>query len=391
MRLTGPGALGALLMACAATAAVAGATPPPPLAAEHLRVESMPPWSPHWVYALDFSFNNETDERVYVYDGDHHRLLGGFEVGYYPYIAISPDHKTTAIATTYWSRGGHGTRTDVVEYEDNTTLTLRGELPLASKKSQSGAVGPYNLAYSADGKFLYVTNLTPAASVSIVDVAKNAILSEIDTDACVMAMPSVDGGRHRFSALCENGRMVTITHDDAGKEVARSASKKFFDVDRDPIFVQSAPTPTGAYHLSFLGDVYEIDTSGADPKFPEPWPTTTANERGHWRPGGQQMVAYSAAKHRLYVPMHAGGEGSHKTGGSQIWVTDTVTHKRLARWPVDEARYGGVFCVLATQDEHPLLFAATEKSSLLVFDAMTGKLLHAEEKMGQTLWSLLNP
>ena len=391
MRVTGPGLLGVLLIAFAGSTAIAATTPPPPLAAEHLKVESMPAWSPHWVYAFDEAFNNETDTRVFVYDGDHGRPLGQFEAGYYGNVAVSPDHKTTAVATTYWSRGGHGTRTDVLEFQDNTTLTLRGEIVLAAKKAQSGAMGPFNLSYSADGRFLYVTNLTPAASISIVDVAAQKILSEVDTDACVLAIPSVDGTRHRVSMLCENGRLLTITHDESGKETARSVAKAFFNVDKDPIFVQGAVTPTGAVHVSFLGDVYEIDLSAAEPRFPATWATVSAKDRGHWRPGGQQIVSYHAPSHRLYVAMHAGGEGTHKMGGSQIWVTDTVTHKLVGRWPIDEKKYGGAFAVLATKDEQPLLFVATEKSSLLVLDAKTGKLLHAEEKLGQTLWQLLNP
>ena len=395
MRLSGPSLLGVLLIAFAGNSALAATTAPepapPPLAAEHLKVEAMPAWSPHWLYAFDDSFNNETDARVWVYDGDHGRALGQFEAGYYGNVAVSPDHKTTAIATTYWSRGGHGTRTDVLEFEDNTKLSLQGEIVLTSKKAQSGAMGPFNLSYSPDGRFLYVTNLTPAASISIVDVAARKILGEIDTDACVLAIPTIDGTRHRVSMLCENGRLLTIVHDDAGKETSRSVSKPFFDVDKDPIFVQSVATPTGAYHVSFMGDVYEIDLSAADPRFPAAWPTVSAKERGHWRPGGQQMVAYHPSSHRLYVAMHAGGEGTHKLGGSQVWVTDTITHKRLARWSIDEKKYGGAFCMIATQDEHPLLFVATEKSSLLVLDATTGKLLHAEDKLGQTLWQLLNP
>ncbi len=386
MRLTWPGACAALLMAVAGTA-MAGALPPP-VAAEHLSVEQLPARSPHWAYLFDFAFNNETDGRVYLYDGDKHRMLGQFEVGYYPNMAISPDHKTTAVATTYWSRGGHGTRTDVLEFEDNPSLTLRGEIVLSSKKAQSGAVGSYNLSYSADGRFLYVTNLTPAASFSIIDVAKNKAVGEIDTDACVMVMPSA---QRRVSSLCENGRLLSVTHDDNGKETARSVSKPFFDVDKDPIFVQSVGTPTGVVHVSFLGDVYEIDLSGAEPRFVEPWAMVGPKERGQWRPGGQQVVAYQPQSGRLYVPMHHGGEGTHKVGGNQIWVFDTKTHRRIARWPVDVAKYGGVFSVLATQDDHPLLFAATENSSLLVIDAMTGKLLHAEAKLGQTLWSMMNP
>ena len=387
MRPSWPGAHRALLLAMATLSGSAGAAPPP-LAAEHLTVEQLPAWSPHWAYLFDFSFNNETDGRVYLYDGDRHRMLGQFEVGYYPNLAISPDHKTTAIATTYWSRGGHGARTDVLEYEDNASLTLRGELLLHEKKAQTAAMHSYNLAYSADGRFLYVANLTPSTSLSIVDVAKNAVVGEIDTDGCVQVIPS---GPRRVSSLFENGRLLTVTHDDAGKETARNVSQPFFNVDRDPIFVQAVATPTGVLYLSFLGDVYQIDLGGAEPKFAEPWPTAAAKERGHWRPGGQQVVAYQARTGRMYVPMHRGGQGSHKAGGSQIWVYDALTHRRVARWPVDVAKYGAAFCVLATQDEHPLLFAATERSALLVMDGMTGRLLHVEAKLGQTLWTMLNP
>ena len=361
---------------------------PPPLPAEHLEVAKLPPWSAHWAYLLDFSFANETDARLYLYDGDAHRMLGQFEVGYYPAMAVSPDHKTTAVATTYWSRGGHGARTDVIEYDDNATMTARGELVLAPKRAQSAAVSNFGLSYSADQRFLYLANLSPAASFSIIDVTKNAIVGDIDTDGCVQVIPS---GKRRVSSLCENGRLLTITHDDSGAETARSVSQPFFNIDRDPIFVQSAPTPTGVVHISFLGDVYAIDLTGAQPRFAPPWPTVTPKERGHWRPGGQQVVAYHAGTGRLYLPMHHGGEGSHKEGGTEIWVFDANTHQRLARWPVDAAKYGAAFAVLATRDDKPLLFAATEKSALLVIDAMTGQLRHVEPKMGQSLWAMLNP
>jgi methylamine dehydrogenase heavy chain len=385
----------ALLLAAAGVAGVAGmsrtagaAGAPPPLPAEHLEVAKLPPWSPHWAYLYDDSFANETDVRLYLYDGDAHRMLGQYDAGYYPAISISPDHKTAAIATTYWSRGAHGTRTDVIEYGDNTTLSVRGELMLPPKRAQTAAVSNYGVSYSSDQRFLYVANLSPAASFSIIDIAKNAIVGDVDTDGCVQVIPS---GKRRVSALCENGRLLTVTHDDTGAETARSVSQPFFSADRDPIFVQSAPTPTGVVHVSFLGDVYAIDLSGAEPRFAPPWPTVTLKERGHWRPGGQQVVAYHARSGRLYLPMHRGGEGSHKDGATEIWVFDASTHKRLARWPVNAAKYGGVIAVLATQDERPLLFAATEKSALFVIDAMSGRLQHVEARLGQTLWSMMNP
>ncbi|TLZ22821.1 MAG: amine dehydrogenase, partial [Gammaproteobacteria bacterium] len=43
---------------------------PPPLPAEHLTVQQLPPKSPHWVYVYDEAFNNEIDARVHLFDGD---------------------------------------------------------------------------------------------------------------------------------------------------------------------------------------------------------------------------------------------------------------------------------------------------------------------------------
>jgi methylamine dehydrogenase heavy chain len=89
--------------------------------------------------------------------------------------------------------------------------------------------------------------------------------------------------------------------------------------------------------------------------------------------------------------MHQGGEGSHKVGGKEIWVYDTATHQRVARWPIDEKRYGPTVALQVTQDDKPLLFVTTENAAMLVMDATTGKVTHVEAKMGQTPWLLINP
>ncbi len=61
--------------------AVAPASPqPPPLPAEHLTVAQVGPKSPHWVYVVDYAYNNEIDSRVYLFDGDTYRRLGQGQV-----------------------------------------------------------------------------------------------------------------------------------------------------------------------------------------------------------------------------------------------------------------------------------------------------------------------
>ena len=367
-------------------ASAAGAAGAPPLPAEHLGLTKLPAPSPHWVWVFDESNNNETDMRLYLYDGDAHRELGQIDIGFWPGVAMSPDGRTTAVATTYFSRGSHGTRTDVLELTDNSTLSITGEIVLPAKHAQT--IPLHNVAFSGDGRLVYVTNLSPATSYTVVDLSKQAVVGEVDTDGCVLVIPSA---QRRVSSLCENGRLLTVTLDDAGHEVSRKASAPFFNVDKDPIFIQGVPTANGITFLSFLGDVYAVDLSGAEPAFAPAWPTMAPAERGKWRPGGAQVLALHRKTGRLYLQVHQGGDGTHKVVGTEVWVFDTATHRRVARWPIDVRKHGGVQALVVSQDDKPLLFLLTDNSDLLIMDAMTGRARHAEPKLGQSSWYLLNP
>jgi methylamine dehydrogenase heavy chain len=358
-----------------------------PLAAEQFTIQSLPSKSPHWVYVVDEAFYNEIDARVRLFDGDSYRHLGQIDAGFSPGVIQSPDGTTTAVATTYWARGGHGERTDVVEFTDNSTLSIAGEIVLPPKRVQ---ILPtyFNLAYSSDSRFMYVAYVTPAASFGVLDPAARKVLAEIDTAGCVLVIPS---GPNRVSSLCDNGRLLTVTLDEHGQEASRDLSEALFDPDADPLFVQGVPDSTGYTFLSFLGQVHEVDFTGPQPAIRPPWSLVNASERGRWRPGGTQVAAISRTLDRLYVSMHRGGEGSHKEGGSEIWVFDLKTHQRLARWPMAKASVGAVLALQVSQDRAPLLFTAGDHRAVAVFDALTGKLRHVDRNLGQSPWFLLNP
>jgi methylamine dehydrogenase heavy chain len=246
----------------------------------------------------------------------------------------------------------------------------------------------YTLAYSADGHFLYAAYITPATSFAVLDPVQRKLLGEIDTAGCTMVMPS---GADRISSLCESGRLLTVRLDPEGHEVARSMSPPFFDADADPVFVQAIATNDGYVFLSFLGVVHAVDLRGAQPQFAEPWSLVSDPEKGVWRPGAEQVGAIHRALGRLYVPMHRGGEGTHKDGGTEIWVFDLATHGRVARWPLPGARLTRILGIQVSQDDAPLLFATTESAQLAVLDARSGELRHLEQHMGQTPWVLFSP
>jgi methylamine dehydrogenase heavy chain len=379
---------GVILFTLGLGAAPAWSAPvPAPLPAEHLTVNRVGPKSPHWVYVVDYALYNEIDTRVWLFDGDTHRRIGQIDTGFLPAVNLSPDGRTTVVATTYFSRGGHGTRTDVVEFNDTDTLAKTGEIVLPPKHAQTFPM-LFTVAYSSDGHFLYTPYLTPAASFGVLDPVKKTILSEIDTAGCTLVIP---WGPNRVSSICESGRLLTVTLNAQGKEASRTMSEPFFDPDQDPVFAQGVPLSDGYAYVSFLGQVHEVNLTQPKPVMRTPWSLVSAAEKGTWRPGGAQIGAVHRSLGKLFVPMHRGGEGTHKAGGSEIWVFDLKSHQRTARWLIDTQAQGAVVAVQVSQDAAPLVFAATEKADLLIFDGQTGRLKHDEKKLGQTPQFLLTP
>src|SRR3984957_5039853 len=263
----------AALLSLAACTCLAAATPAAPAAsaaplpAEHLTVTTMPPDSAHRIYVLDEAFYNEIDSRIDVFDGDTYRRLGQIDAGFNPGFNLSPDGKTSVVSTTYWARGSRGARTDVVEFTDNTNLSVTHEIVLPPKRAMTLPTY-FNIGYSSDGHFLDASYVTPAASFGVLDPAKGTVLDEIDTAGCVLVIPS---GPNRVSSLCESGRIQTVTLDAQGHEASRTMSDPFFDADTDPVFVQGVPITGGYAFLSFLGEVHEVDFTGAQPAFQKPW------------------------------------------------------------------------------------------------------------------------
>jgi methylamine dehydrogenase heavy chain len=379
-----PSIVAAILGLTASSASIAGG---PPLPNEQISVAVLGAPSPHWIYLLDEAFANEIDARVHLFDGDSYRRLGQIDAGFNPGMNLSPDGKTTVVATTYFSRGSHGSRVDVVEFTDNTTLATTHEIVLPEKRAQTLPTY-FNVGYSSDGHFVYASYVTPAASFGVLDPQHDRLLGEIDTAGCVLVIPS---GPNRVSSLCQDGRLMTVTLDQEGHEVGRTLSEPFFDAERDPLFVQGVPSAKGYTFFTFLGEVHEVDFSGAQPVLGTPWSIVSPSEKGDWRPGGQQIAAIHRTLGRLYVPMHRGTEGSHKVGGTEIWVFDLATHRRLARWPMKPLQLSSVVAIQVSQDAQPILFAATDSADVAVLDALTGRLRHIEKNLGQTPWQMLNP
>src|SRR3989475_3898734 len=78
--------------------------------------------------------------------------------------------------------------------------------------------------------------------------------------------------------------------------------------------------------------MHPVDVSGEKPRFGETWSLVDdADRRASWRIGGGQHLAVHAASGRLYALMHQGGPDTHKAPGSEVWVFDLATRRRVQR------------------------------------------------------------
>ena len=338
-----------------------GADVPP----EQVSVAKLAPATPYRVYLTDFAINHVVDGRLYVIDGDALKLEGMVATGFAGLPTLSPDRSELYVATTYYPRLSRGERTDVVDIYDAATLAWKTEIVIPPKHAQAlpyrGVIRP-----SADGRLLFVQNATPASSITVVDVKARKFLAEVPTPGCWIVLPAASVAS-RFSTLCGDGTLLTVTLDDEGKPRSQKRSEKFFDPDADPLFVQAESIGDRYFFLSFTGMVHSANLGGEQASFESPWPLVTGAEaRGGWRPGGYQPLALHERSGRIFVAMHAKGkEGSHKDPAKEIWAFDLAKNERIARAPGHNA-----VAIAVSRNEQPRLFAIDGlKMGLAVYDA----------------------
>lgn len=335
-----------------ATLPAGAATPrPAPLPEEEMRVERLAAPDGNRLFITDFVFHHMVDGRMHVLDGPAGRYLGMVNTGFGALTTVAPDGSAIYVATTYYPRLTRGQRSDVVEIHDPQTLALTAEIDIPPRRAQAASYRSL-LVPSADGRFLYVQNASPATSVTVVDLAAKKFVGEIQTPGCWSIQ--VWGQGHRFSAICGDGTLLTVTLDDNGQQQSRERSARFFDPDQDPIYIHPESRGDERYYVSYSGNVYPIRLAGDAPAFSPAWSLLDARDRKQaWRPGGMQVAALHRQSGTLFVNMHdKGEEGSHKNPSKEIWAYDLATQKRVARIPS-----GGAISITASQGESPLLYA----------------------------------
>ncbi len=337
---------------------------------EQVTVLQLPAASPHWVATMTPLAGSIMMTPIVLIDGDTQQVLGNLSGGLAAMFAASPDHKYFYMADTFYSRGTQGDRTDVLTIYDATHLSRIGEIPITSKR-QLALADPSSMGVTPDGRFVLMLNLTPATSVTAVDLEGKKVAGEIQTPGCSEILIL---GKREFASVCADGSMLTTDFDDSAKATAQKrTAKPFFDVEKDPVFQLPAIIDKKAYFVSYHGVVYPMDLGSSPAQPADTWSLLSDKEKKEgWRPGGRQPVAGYAPGHLIFVLMHQGGEWTQKVGGPEVWVYDVNEHKRVSRIPLPLLSNA----ILVSQDDNPLLFAlVTSDSKLQVLSALKGRYL----------------
>jgi methylamine dehydrogenase heavy chain len=302
---------------------------------------------------------SESAGAIHVFGAADLKYKGSMSSGAMGQTLLSRDGKTAYTASLYLKRIVHGEREMILQIYDVATLSPIKEIPLPPKLAMVDTLEAM-LAQSADGRYVYVQNATPATSVTVVDVIAGKVTGEIPAPGCFGIYPSLRGDR--FSAICGDGTFVSYTLKADGASADRAQSKKIFDADKDPIFMPSARVGADLVFISYQGNIYRVCDSGPAVKLTDSY-SVTAGVDGGWAPGGAQLIAYNKGNNVLFVGMHPnGGNGSHKQPAKEIWAYD-LTHKTiLYRSPVAD-----ITSLAASDARVPVLYASKPKL-LLRFD-----------------------
>ncbi len=335
----------------------------------------------HWLMVHDAAFFHMREGRYYIVDpqaetvgGQVRAMLSG------DFIALhqqSPVRKEHYIIESFFSRGGRGgERTDVVSIYDTASLELQGEVIIPPKRF-SGMPPPFGSALVNNDRLLVVYNFTPSQTLTVVDLETRTFVAEHGIAGCALAIPTGAAG---VTSICSDGAFLTTNFSEGGAKASSMRTDAVIGSD-DPLFEKAGVIDGIGYFPTFGGDILPVDLSGEIAAPGERWAAVTEAERASgWRPGGWGLVAADRLG-RLYLLMHPEGrEGSHKDGGSEVWVFDPQKKQRIARIPL--ATWG--ISIGLSNAQKPLLVVTNAALGLDAYDGETGELIKTLALQAQT-------
>ena len=343
-----------------------------------------------WMYVDEISFANMFGGKIILMDVAETRpakrikamadkaLIGNF--------TQARSRNEFYIMETFHERGARGKRTDVLAIYDKTTFNIVKELIWDETGTVRVQALPerYSMTLTADERFLLVSNFSPAASFTVVDLDTREIVTTIGTPGCVLTYPT---GKNGVSSLCNNGGLLSTVLDNNGYMQAQYQIAPFFDTDKTPIYERPAIVDGIAYFPSFAGLVHAIDLRGDVAAHLETWSLVSAQERRqNWRPSGLALID-TDEQGLVYLLMNPGGyDGSQTHGSEHVWVFDMAAKQRLRA--IDLPNFG--ISLALSRGARPKLVVTNGDMNLDVLDARSGAFMQTISDFGNTTPLLLN-
>jgi methylamine dehydrogenase heavy chain len=273
--------------------------------------------------------------RLHVVHPETLKYQGQISTGSYSQLALTSGGNSIFVASTYFSRGWTGTREDVIQIYDTTTLQQTGELQIPTKHAMISPKKPM-MALSADEKWLLIQNATPATSVTVVDTTKKKVTGEIPAPGCWGIYPARTDAL-RFTTICGDGTFATYTLNGRGTGAEVSISEKIFDVDADALFIDATQDGDTLQFVSFNGNVYFVSIADKTAKLTERF-SIVDGVPGDWRPGGFQLTASLPESGVVYILMHKKAkDGTHTDPANEVWAVDMKQKTVLSRTTIGPA------------------------------------------------------
>lgn len=320
--------LSVLALLAAAAPALAGFVP------EQARVEVLADHrDQHWFWIWGSNAPNMVDGRAYLFD-DQGRNLGQLSTGIWSNgLQLARSRDELYATEIYFSRGVRGQRSDVVTVYDARTLSPKREIPIPAKR-MTALISTGLSVLSDDERFLLVLNFTPAQSISVVDLAHERFVTEVPIPGCASIYPA---GPRDFYAICGNGGFFHLRLDEQGQVALQERTAPAFDPLQDLLLTTGVRDGQTWYFVSQHNQAYALGMTADGVRAQQRWSLLSDAERADgWGIAGNHGVALHQRSGRLFVLMHKDAPENYQKPGTEVWVFDVATHKRLARLALKE-------------------------------------------------------
>jgi len=325
------------------------------ITSEEITVETLSEIGENW-------FISKTRNGGYIFDASTGEMQGLLSLSRNtPAVTKWGPRKEFYAAESYVARGVHGERTDLVSVYDYENLSPVAEIIIPNHMARLPVRN--HLGLMNNGRLLALLNMNPGHSVSIVDVQDRLFIYELSTPGCAVIMPVADID---FLQICGDGTLQLIQLDVSGFEQNRVRSDIFFDVIDDAVFDRTARSAQGWFLITHAGRIFSVGTDDDEIQISEPWSIVPEGEET-WRPGGLEFFSAHQDTGLLYIAMHEGEVDTHHEPGTEIWVVDSKTKRRLQRIKVEAP----IDSLMVTQEAKPKLIVGDHEGGTHVYNALT--------------------